>query len=108
MLSLADIQQAAARVRGQVLETPCVESRTLSELTGAQVFLKFENLQVTASFKERGACNKLVQLTPAERARGVIAMSAGNHAQGVAATPASPRPPPHRRSACRRRSSCRR
>ena len=84
MLSLADIQQAAARVRGQVLETPCVESRTLSELTGAQVFLKFENLQFTASFKERGACNKLVQLTPAERARGVIAMSAGNHAQGVA------------------------
>jgi threonine dehydratase len=61
-----------------------VESRTLSELTGAQVFLKFENLQFTASFKERGACNKLVQLTPAERARGVIAMSAGNHAQGVA------------------------
>ena len=84
MLTLADIQQAAARVRGQVLETPCVESRTLSELTGAQVFLKFENLQFTASFKERGACNKLVQLTPDERARGVIAMSAGNHAQGVA------------------------
>ena len=84
MLQLADIQQAAARVRGQVLETPCVESRTLSELTGAQVFLKFENLQFTASFKERGACNKLVQLTAEERARGVIAMSAGNHAQGVA------------------------
>ncbi|WP_293226203.1 threonine ammonia-lyase [Ottowia sp.] len=84
MLTLADIQQAAARVRGQVLEPPCVESRTLSELTGAQVFLKFENLQFTASFKERGACNKLVQLTPDERARGVIAMSAGNHAQGVA------------------------
>ena len=84
MLTLADIQQAAARVRGQVLETPCVESRTLSELTGAQVFLKFENLQFTASFKERGACNKLVQLSPDERARGVIAMSAGNHAQGVA------------------------
>ncbi|HOV19280.1 threonine ammonia-lyase [Ottowia sp.] len=84
MLQLADIQQAAARVRGQVLETPCVESRTLSELTGAQVFLKFENLQFTASFKERGACNKLVQLTADERARGVIAMSAGNHAQGVA------------------------
>ena len=84
MLTLADIQQAAARVRGQVLETPCVESRTLSELTGAQVFLKFENLQFTASFKERGACNKLVQLTAEERACGVIAMSAGNHAQGVA------------------------
>ena len=84
MLQLADIQQAAARLRGQVLETPCVESRTLSQLTGAQVFLKFENLQFTASFKERGACNKLVQLSADERARGVIAMSAGNHAQGVA------------------------
>ena len=84
MLQLADIQQAAERVRGQVLETPCVESRTLSQLTGAQVFLKFENLQFTASFKERGACNKLIQLSEEERARGVIAMSAGNHAQGVA------------------------
>jgi threonine dehydratase len=61
-----------------------VASRTLSELTGAQVFLKFENLQFTASFKERGACNKLAQLSAAERQRGVIAMSAGNHAQGVA------------------------
>ena len=84
MLHLADIQQAAERLRGQVLETPCVESSTLSQISGAQVFLKFENLQFTASFKERGACNKLVQLSPAERARGVIAMSAGNHAQGVA------------------------
>ncbi len=84
MLTLADIQQAATRLRGQVLETPCVESRTLSELTGAQVFLKFENLQFTSSFKERGAYNKLVQLSADERARGVIAMSAGNHAQGVA------------------------
>ena len=84
MLTLTDIQQAAARLPGHVLRTPCVESRTLSELTGSQVFLKFENLQFTASFKERGAYNKLVQLTPAERARGVIAMSAGNHAQGVA------------------------
>ena len=84
MLQLADIQQAAARLQGQVLDTPCVESRTLSQLTGAQVFLKFENLQFTASFKERGACNKLAQLSAGERARGVIAMSAGNHAQGVA------------------------
>ncbi len=84
MLQLADIQQAAARVHGQVLDTPCVESRTLSQITGAQVFLKFENLQFTSSFKERGACNKLTQLSDAERARGVIAMSAGNHAQGVA------------------------
>ena len=64
--------------------TPCVASRTLSDIVGAQIFLKFENLQFTASFKERGACNKLAQLTPQERQRGVIAMSAGNHAQGVA------------------------
>lgn len=84
MLELADIRRAAARLEGQVLCTPCVESRTLSQIAGAQVFLKFENLQFTASFKERGACNKLVQLTEEERARGVIAMSAGNHAQGVA------------------------
>ena len=84
MLSLTDIEQAAERLHGQLLNTPCVESRTLSQVTGAQIFLKFENLQYTASFKERGACNKLAQLTAAERARGVIAMSAGNHAQGVA------------------------
>ena len=84
MLQLTDIQQAADRLKGQVLDTPCVESRTLSQVTGAQVFLKMENLQFTASFKERGACNKLAQLSKEERARGVIAMSAGNHAQGVA------------------------
>lgn len=84
MITLQDIEQAALRLQGQVLRTPCVESRTLSQITGAQVFLKFENLQYTASFKERGACNKLSQLTPDERARGVVAMSAGNHAQGVA------------------------
>ncbi len=79
-----DIEAAADRLAGQILDTPCVESRTLSQLTGCQVFLKFENLQYTASFKERGACNKLAQLDADERARGVIAMSAGNHAQGVA------------------------
>jgi threonine dehydratase len=84
MIGLSDIEAAAARLAGQVLQTPCLESRTLSQITGAQVFLKFENLQYTASFKERGAFNKLAQLTPEERARGVIAMSAGNHAQGVA------------------------
>ena len=72
------------RLQGQVLDTPCVESRTLSEIAGAQVFLKFENLQFTASFKERGACNKLVDVAAAAARRGVIAMSAGNHAQGVA------------------------
>jgi threonine dehydratase len=84
MIQLADIRAAADRLRGQVLNTPCVESRTISQIVGAQVFLKFENLQFTASFKERGAYNKLVQLTAQERERGVIAMSAGNHAQGVA------------------------
>jgi threonine dehydratase len=84
MITVADIRAAEGRLQGQVLDTPCVESRTLSQITGAQVFLKFENLQFTASFKERGACNKLAQLTDAERRNGVIAMSAGNHAQGVA------------------------
>ena len=83
-ITLADIRAAAARIRGAVAETPCLHSRTLSELTGAQVWLKFENHQFTASFKERGALNKLLQLTDAERRRGVIAMSAGNQAQGVA------------------------
>jgi threonine dehydratase len=84
MIELADIRAAAQRLQGQVLDTPCVESRTISQITGAQVFLKFENLQFTASFKERGACNKLAQLSDEEKQRGVIAMSAGNHAQGVA------------------------
>ncbi len=84
MLAIADIKRAAERISGHVLNTPCVASHTLSDITGAQVFLKFENLQFTASFKERGACNKLAQLDAADRARGVIAMSAGNHAQGVA------------------------
>ena len=84
MITLQDIQDAALRLQGQVLDTPCVESRTLSQIVGAQVFLKFENLQFTASFKERGACNKLAQLSAEQRTRGVVAMSAGNHAQGVA------------------------
>lgn len=85
MTTLNDIEAAARRLQGQILETPCVESRTLSQIVGAQVFLKFENLQFTASFKERGACNKLVDVAASEGgARGVVAMSAGNHAQGVA------------------------
>jgi threonine dehydratase len=84
MIELAHIRQAAQRLQEHVLRTPCVASHTLSDITGARVFLKFENLQFTASFKERGACNKLAQLNAQERARGVIAMSAGNHAQGVA------------------------
>jgi threonine dehydratase len=83
-VSLDDIRAAAKRISGAVEQTPCVHSRTLSRLTGAQVFLKFENLQFTASFKERGALNKLLSLSESERRRGVIAMSAGNHAQAVA------------------------
>jgi threonine dehydratase len=82
MITFADIQAAAERNRAHVLNTPCVESKTLSQIVGAQVFLKFENLQFTSSFKERGACNKLSQLPP--ETKGVVAMSAGNHAQGVA------------------------
>ena len=84
MPAIDDIELAAQRLRGQVLDTPCVESRTLSQIVGAQVFLKFENLQFTASFKERGACNKMTELAEAGLTTGVVAMSAGNHAQGVA------------------------
>jgi threonine dehydratase len=84
MLEYNDIVLAAQRLQGHLLRTPCVASQTLSDITGAQVFLKFENLQFTASFKERGACNRLAQLTQKQAACGVIAMSAGNHAQGVA------------------------
>ncbi|SFM28173.1 threonine ammonia-lyase [Variovorax sp. OV329] len=83
MVSIEDIRLAQARIGGQLLATPFLESRTLSQIVGAQVFLKFENLQFTASFKERGACNMLMQLAQ-QGVRGVIAMSAGNHAQGVA------------------------
>ena len=82
--TLGDIRAAAGAIAGHVAVTPCLHSRTLSAITGAQVYLKFENHQFTASFKERGALNKLLSLPPALRARGVIACSAGNHAQGVA------------------------
>jgi threonine dehydratase len=83
-VTLDDVKRAAEAIKGQVERTPCHHSRTLSQLTGAEVYLKFENLQFTASFKDRGALNKLLSLTPAERNAGVIAMSAGNHAQAVA------------------------
>ena len=83
-VTLADIQAAAARIKGAVVRTPCLRSETLSRIAGAEVWIKFENLQFTASFKERGALNTLLQLSDAERRHGVIAMSAGNHAQGVA------------------------
>jgi threonine dehydratase len=84
MVSIKDIEAAASVIRGQVQDTPFLPSRTLSEITGAEVFLKFENHQFTASFKERGALNKLMSLTPGQAKKGVIACSAGNHAQGVA------------------------
>ena len=83
-IALQDIEAAAGALAGSVVHTPCLFSRTLSAITGAQVYLKFENHQFTASFKERGALNKLLSLAPEQRARGVIAASAGNHAQGVA------------------------
>ena len=83
--SLAEeIRRAGARLKGEVLETPCLPSRTLSQICGCEIFLKFENLQFTASFKERGALNRMAQLSPQERSAGVLAVSAGNHAQAVA------------------------
>ena len=84
MISIEDIRRARRNIAGQVLNTPFVHSRTLSEILGAQIHLKFENLQFTASFKERGALNRLMALNPEEKRCGVIAVSAGNHAQGVA------------------------
>ncbi|MDE2356746.1 MAG: threonine ammonia-lyase [Alphaproteobacteria bacterium] len=83
-LTLEDIQAAAQRIAGHVERTPCRPSRTLSRITGAEVWVKFENLQFTAAYKERGALNRLSLLSEEERRRGVIAASAGNHAQGLA------------------------
>jgi len=83
-LDLAAIQAAAGRLKGQIERTPCRHSRTLSKITGAEVWVKFENLQFTAAYKERGALNKLMLLSEAEKQQGVIAASAGNHAQGLA------------------------
>ena len=83
-ITLADVRAAAATIHGSVVATVCSESRTLGEICGCRLWLKFENLQFTSSFKERGAFNRLSALSPDERRRGVIAMSAGNHAQGVA------------------------
>ena len=83
-IGLEDVLAARQRLHGQVYTTPCARSEMLSKLTGQQVFLKLENLQMTGSFKERGALNRLSLLTPEEAARGVVAASAGNHAQGVA------------------------
>src|SRR3989475_455922 len=84
MLELADLDRARKRLEGAIYESPCPYSQTLSELCGARCFVKLENLQMTGSFKDRGAANLLLQLNPAERARGVVAASAGNHGLAVA------------------------
>ena len=84
VIEFEQIKAAAERLQGHIERTPMRPSRTLSEITGAEVWIKFENLQFTAAYKERGALNKLLQLTEAEKKRGVIAASAGNHAQGLA------------------------
>jgi len=84
LLTLQDVEAAAKRIEGAVLRTPTDYSRTLSEITGANIWLKFENLQFTAAYKERGALNALLSMDEVRRARGVIAASAGNHAQGLA------------------------
>lgn len=83
-VSIADVRAAHERISGAIVRTPTLLSRTLSNLTGAEVWLKFENLQFTAAYKERGALNCLLSLTPEQRAKGVIGASAGNHAQGLA------------------------
>ena len=83
-VTIADIEAARRVIQGAVLRTPMLPAPRLSALTGAEVYVKYENLQVTNSFKDRGALNKLASLGEAERRRGVIAMSAGNHAQAVA------------------------
>ncbi len=82
-VTFADIEAARARIRDAVFLSPCAYTETLSQRTGAKIWLKLENLQMTGSFKERGAANKLICLTPEERKRGIITASAGNHAQGV-------------------------
>ncbi|HEY0162069.1 MAG TPA: threonine ammonia-lyase [Edaphobacter sp.] len=84
IISLADVVAARERLNGAIYYTPCAHSQVLSGLTGQQVYLKLENLQMTGAFKERGALNRLALLTPEEESRGVVAASAGNHAQGVA------------------------
>ena len=103
LLTLADIQAAAGRIEGAVIRTPTHLSRTLSDVTGATVYLKFENLQFTAAYKERGALNKLLLMSEEKRSHGVIAASAGNHAQalayharrlGIPATIVMPKPTP--------------
>ena len=83
LLTIDDVRAAAGRIAGAVVRTPTLYSRTLSQITGAEIWLKFENLQFTAAYKERGALNAMLQLDPERLQRGVIAASAGNHAQGL-------------------------
>src|ERR1700722_6891204 len=83
-IELGDVQAAQERLRGGIYYSPCPHSQMLSALTGQQVYLKLENLQMTGSFKERGALNRIAMLTSEQASRGVVAASAGNHAQGVA------------------------
>jgi threonine dehydratase len=83
LLTLDDVRAAAARIKGAVVRTPTLHSKTLSAITGADIWVKFENQQFTAAYKERGALNALLMLSEEQRARGVIAASAGNHAQGL-------------------------
>ena len=82
-LTIDDVRAAAARIEGAVVRTPMMHSITLSEITGAEIWLKFENLQFTAAYKERGALNALLHLSDEQKQRGVIAASAGNHSQGL-------------------------
>ena len=84
MITLADVEAAAARIKGAVLRSPFLRFDGLSRATGAEIYLKLDHLQATGAFKERGAANKIALLSPAEKKAGVIAMSAGNHAQAVA------------------------
>ena len=84
MVTKADIERAYGKIRGDIVRTPLVYSRKISPLCGCQVLLKLENFQMTGSFKDRGALNKLLGLSPGEREKGVVAASAGNHAQAVA------------------------
>ncbi|MCX5731529.1 MAG: pyridoxal-phosphate dependent enzyme, partial [Deltaproteobacteria bacterium] len=84
MVTLEDVQAARERIRDALYLSPCAGTETLSRVTGTQAFLKLDNLQMTGAYKERGALNKLLTLGEPERARGLIAASAGNHAQAVA------------------------
>src|SRR6185437_7627308 len=84
LISFDDVKAAAQRIAGKVIRTPSIYSDVLSRRIGAEVWLKLDTLQVTGAFKERGAANRLALLTPQERAAGIVAMSAGNHAQAIA------------------------